>query len=84
MKVKFLIILALSTSIPSQASTVNDERLLKSLIERGVICPNLTEQENREALRLYLSNKNKASKNKSENVNDGKKSPQECISHISK
>ncbi|RPF24351.1 hypothetical protein EDB12_1213 [Vibrio crassostreae] len=42
----------------SQASTIeNDELLLKSLIERGVICPGLTYEDNREALRIYLSAK---------------------------
>ena len=42
----------------SQASTIeNDELLLKSLIERGVICPGLTYEDNREALRIYLNAK---------------------------
>ena len=42
----------------SQASTIeNDELLLKSLIERGVICPGLTYEGNREALRIYLNAK---------------------------
>ncbi|TVU65754.1 hypothetical protein FQP88_00220 [Vibrio atlanticus] len=42
----------------SQASTIeNDELLLKSLIERGVICPSLTYEDNQEALRIYLNAK---------------------------
>ncbi len=42
----------------SQASTIeNDELLLKSLIERGVICPGLTYEDNHEALRIYLNAK---------------------------
>ncbi|PMM13737.1 hypothetical protein BCT62_08280 [Vibrio splendidus] len=42
----------------SQASTIeNDELLLKSLIERGVICPGLTYEGNQEALRIYLNAK---------------------------
>ncbi|WP_261887083.1 hypothetical protein [Vibrio pomeroyi] len=42
----------------SQASTIeNDELLLKSLIEQGVICPGLTYEDNREALRIYLNAK---------------------------
>ncbi|MBY7729641.1 hypothetical protein [Vibrio bathopelagicus] len=42
----------------SQASTIeNDELLLNSLIERGVICPGLTYEDNQEALRLYLNAK---------------------------
>ena len=31
--------------------------MLKSLIERGVICPGLTYEDNREALRIYLNAK---------------------------
>ncbi len=42
----------------SQASTIeNDELLLKSLTERGVICPGLTYEDNHEALRIYLNAK---------------------------
>ncbi len=42
----------------SQASTIeNDELLLKSLIERGVICPGLTYEDNHEALRIYINAK---------------------------
>ena len=42
----------------SQASTIeNDELLLKALIERGVICPGLTYEDNHEALRIYLNAK---------------------------
>ncbi|MEZ9702140.1 hypothetical protein AB4455_25930 [Vibrio sp. 10N.261.46.E12] len=55
-KIMTLIVL-LFTSL-SQASTIeNDELLLKSLINRGVICTGLTYEENQEALRIYLNAK---------------------------
>ncbi len=75
----------------SQASTIeNDELLLKSLIERGVICPGLTYEDNREALRIYLNAKqvkgsqfdlkNKIeSKNELTNKRQIPKTPKECI-----
>lgn len=51
-------LMVFSFSSLSQASTIgNDELLLKSLIERGVICPGLTYKDNQEALRLYLNAK---------------------------
>ncbi|TCN75645.1 hypothetical protein [Vibrio crassostreae] len=55
---KTMALMVLLFSSLSQASTIeNDELLLKSLIERGVICPDLTYEDNREALRIYLSAK---------------------------
>ncbi len=55
---KTMALMVLSLSSLSQASTIeNDELLLKSLIERGVICPGLTYEDNREALRIYLNTK---------------------------
>ncbi len=75
----------------SQASTIeNDGLLLKSLIERGVICPGLTYEDNREALRIYLNAKqvkgsqfdlkNKIeSKNELTNKRQIPKTPKECI-----
>ena len=55
---KTMALMALSFSSLSQASTIeNDELLLKSLIEKGVICPGLTYKDNQEALRLYLNAK---------------------------
>ncbi len=51
-------LMVLSFSSLSQASSFeNDELLLKSLIERGVICSGLTYEDNQEALRLYLNAK---------------------------
>ncbi|WP_210454367.1 hypothetical protein [Vibrio crassostreae] len=53
---KTMALMVLLFSSLSQASTIeNDELLLKSLIERGVICPDLTYEYNREALRIYLN-----------------------------
>ncbi|MCG9545282.1 hypothetical protein L1D37_16225 [Vibrio sp. Isolate33] len=55
---KTMALMVLLFSSLSQASTIeNDELLLKSLIERGVICPGLTYEDNREALRIYLNAK---------------------------
>ena len=55
---KTMALMVLLFSSLSQASTIeNDELLLKSLIERGVICPGLTYEGNREALRIYLNAK---------------------------
>ncbi len=55
---KTMALMVLIFSSLSQASTIeNDELLLKSLIERGVICPGLTYEGNQEALRVYLNAK---------------------------
>ncbi|MFI3273403.1 hypothetical protein [Vibrio sp.] len=55
---KTMALVVLLFSSLSQASTIeNDELLLKSLIERGIICPGLTYEDNREALRIYLNAK---------------------------
>ncbi|MGF1800325.1 hypothetical protein L4D11_06515 [Vibrio gigantis] len=55
---KTMALMVLLFSSLSQASTIeNDELLLKSLIERGVICPGLTYEDNLEALRIYLNAK---------------------------
>lgn len=55
---KTMALIVLLFSSLSQASTIeNDELLLKSLIERGVICPGLTYEDNHEALRIYLNAK---------------------------
>ena len=55
---KTMALMVLLLSSLSQASTIeNDELLLKSLIVRGVICPGLTYEDNREALRIYLNAK---------------------------
>ncbi|MER2494614.1 hypothetical protein [Vibrio neptunius] len=59
----------------------NDEKLLDSLIERGVICDNQTYEEKQESLQIYLANR--FDKNKKNNNNNNKKSnPTEtkCIS----
>lgn len=84
---KTMALVVLSLPSLSQASTFeNDETLLKSLIEQGIICPSLDYEDNQEALRLYLSEKsnkkhqpdfdfNKDIKNQRQ-VN---KAPKECI-----
>ncbi len=55
---KTMTLMVLSFTSLSQASTIeNDELLLKSLINRGVICSGLTYEENQEALRIYLNAK---------------------------
>ncbi|WP_210442877.1 hypothetical protein [Vibrio crassostreae] len=55
---KTMALMVLLFSSLSQASTIeNDELLLKSLIERGVICPGLTYEDNHEALRIYINAK---------------------------
>ncbi|MGR5335142.1 hypothetical protein ACPV5I_06940 [Vibrio gigantis] len=55
---KTMALMVLSFSSLSQASTFeNDELLLKSLIERGLICPGLTYEDNQKALRIYLNAK---------------------------
>ncbi|MCG7499789.1 hypothetical protein MHO82_23255 [Vibrio sp. Of7-15] len=43
---------------------VNDEQLLKSLIERGVICSGLNYEEQQQALKIYLQKKVKPETNK--------------------
>ena len=55
---KTMALMVLTFSSLSQASTIeNDELLLKSLIEQGVICHGLTYEGNQEALRIYLNAK---------------------------
>jgi hypothetical protein len=39
------------------ASSINDERLLKSLIDRGIICAELSPSEKQQALQDYLQKK---------------------------
>ncbi|MBN3572172.1 hypothetical protein [Vibrio neptunius] len=63
----------------------NDEKLLDSLIERGVICDNQTYEEKQESLQIYLANrfdKNKKNNNNNNNNNNKKSNPTEtkCIS----
>ena len=80
------LIVLLFTSL-SQASTIeNDESLLNSLIERGVICPGLSYEDNQEALRIYLNAKAQKSHqfdskkyNEIENKRQKNKTPTECI-----
>ncbi|KFI10960.1 hypothetical protein IX95_15520 [Vibrio sp. B183] len=62
----------------------NDEKLLDSLIERGVICGNQTFEEKQESLQIYLANrfdKNKPN-NKNNNNTNTQSNPTEtkCIS----
>lgn len=82
MLIKISITTALLISAPSQASSSleNDEALLQSLIDRGVICSGLTYKENQEALRIYLNRKSKASlKNKTVIPEKQENPPKECI-----
>ncbi|KJY87259.1 hypothetical protein TW84_17310 [Vibrio neptunius] len=62
----------------------NDEKLLDSLIERGVICDNQTYEEKQESLQIYLAKRfDKNKKNKNNNNNNNKQNnPTEtkCIS----
>lgn len=57
---------------------VNDEALISSLIERGVICEGLTSEEQQQALNIYLQKK---INNKNTNSNDKDPNPTDtCIS----
>lgn len=84
---KTMALMVLIFSSLSQASTIeNDELLLKSLIERGVICPGLTYEGNQKALRIYLNAKKIKSlsfdmekKQEIENNHQEPKTPKECI-----
>ena len=88
---KTMVLMVLSLSSLSQASTIeNDEPLLKSLIEQGIICPGLNYEDNQEALRIYLNAK--ANNNHQPNFDLNKditnqrqvnKAPKECIRPIS-
>ncbi|NOI74915.1 hypothetical protein F0224_04435 [Vibrio coralliilyticus] len=61
----------------------NDEKLLDSLIERGVICDNQTFEEKQESLQIYLANRfDKNKPNNKNNNNNTQSNPTEtkCIS----
>ncbi|MCG9595599.1 hypothetical protein L1D15_02560 [Vibrio sp. Isolate25] len=66
----------------------DDEKLIASLIERGVICDNQTYEEKQESLQIYLANRfDKKNKNdKKDNNTNIKNNPteQKCISAIKK
>lgn len=87
MPLKTMILMVLLFTSLSQASTIeNDESLLNSLIERGVICPGLSYEDNQEALRIYLNAKAQKSHqfdskkyNEIENKRQKNKTPTECI-----
>ncbi|WP_306345642.1 hypothetical protein [Vibrio quintilis] len=68
--------LILSPSIYS-GSLPQDEKLLQSLIQRGVICKGLTYDEQQEALRIYLNKK--ARKDKSPQEKSDSTSFKTCI-----
>ncbi|MCL9781329.1 hypothetical protein M9194_07805 [Vibrio sp. S4M6] len=75
---------ALFSSIIFANPLPNDEKLISSLIERGVICGNQTFEENQKSLQIYLSKRfnknNKADKsNNTSNKNDTTTNKQ-CIS----
>ena len=79
--------MVLSLSSLSQASTIeNDEPLLKSLIEQGIICSGLNYEDNQKALRIYLNAKaqkshqfNSKKYSEIENKRQENKTPTECI-----
>jgi len=83
--------MVLSLSSLSQASTIeNDEPLLKSLIEQGIICSGLNYEDNQKALRIYLNAKaqkshqfNSKKYSEIENKRQKNKAPKECIRPIS-
>ncbi|WP_345772787.1 hypothetical protein [Vibrio sp. Isolate22] len=87
MPLKTMTLMVLLFTSLSQASTIeNDEPLLNSLIERGVICPGLSYEDNQEALRIYLNAKAQKSHqfdskkyNEIENIRQKNKTPTECI-----
>ena len=56
----FYSLVCIATSLPSYslfASSINDERLLKSLIDRGIICAESSTSEQQQALQDYLQKK---------------------------
>ncbi|ASA57727.1 hypothetical protein [Vibrio gazogenes] len=63
-RIAFLLTLGFSVSVYS-GSQPQDEKLLQSLIQRGVICQGLTYEEQQEALRIYLHKKAKMHPDKS-------------------
>lgn len=53
-------LVCIASLLPSDslfASSINDERLLKSLIDRGIICAELSPTEQQQALQDYLQKK---------------------------
>ncbi|MDW6002259.1 hypothetical protein [Vibrio mangrovi] len=62
--IAFLLTFIFSVQVYS-GSLPQDEKLLQSLIQRGVICQGLTYDEQQEALRIYLSERQKINKDKS-------------------
>ncbi|MCG9553912.1 hypothetical protein L1D16_20945 [Vibrio sp. Isolate31] len=87
MPLKTMTLMVLFFTSLSQASTIdNDEPLLNSLIEKGVICPGLSYEDNQEALRIYLNAKAQKSHQfdskkykEIENKRQKNKTPTECI-----
>ncbi|MDW6094830.1 hypothetical protein [Vibrio rhizosphaerae] len=63
-RIAFLLMLGCSAQAYS-GSPPQDEKLLQSLIQRGVICQDLTYEEQQEALRIYLNKKAKKHPDKS-------------------
>ncbi|AEH35121.1 hypothetical protein VAA_02996 [Vibrio anguillarum 775] len=64
------------SSISLAQSSVDDERLLASLIERGVICEGLTSEQQQQALALYLQRKH----HKEKSLNSTTHQEEACIS----
>lgn len=62
-RVLILLYLAVySEFIFSETSVVDDERMIRSLIARGVICQGLTAHEQQQALQIYLRQKHRRQK----------------------
>lgn len=76
-RIAFLLTLGFSAQVYS-GSPPQDEKLLQSLIQRGVICQGLTYEEQQEALRIYLNKKAKKYPDKSSEASETPSS-QSCI-----
>ncbi|UTV30715.1 hypothetical protein [Photobacterium atrarenae] len=46
----------------AETAVVDDERMIRSLIARGVICQGLTAHEQQQALQIYLNQKHRRQK----------------------
>ncbi|CAM4011471.1 hypothetical protein VA7868_04286 [Vibrio aerogenes CECT 7868] len=64
-RIAFLLAIILSPPVYS-GSPPQDEKLLQSLIQRGIICKGLSYDEQQEALRIYLNRKARKDKSPSE------------------
>jgi len=78
----FYSLVCIASILPSEslfASSINDERLLKSLIDRGIICAALSPSEKQQALQDYLQKKmQKKAHNKPPKAVEGKSEKTRC------